>query len=112
MRECVGAWTDGMHARAGHLAPARSERQRRTLGVDRTSTHGTLGRYRRTDVSVKLPCVHYKFINWLCAAARQDNYFVIPQTNYPEWRGSPHDTEKLLIAQVYDSPLIQIALFQ
>ena len=31
-----------MRARAGHLAPARSERKRRTLWVDRTSPHGRL----------------------------------------------------------------------
>ena len=44
-RECVGAWTGGMRAQAGHLARARSQRQRRTLRVDRSSTHGSMDRY-------------------------------------------------------------------
>ena len=42
-----------MRAQAGHLAPARSERERRTPWVDRRSTHDTLGRLPdRRDVGV------------------------------------------------------------
>ena len=32
-RECVGAWTGGMRAQAGHLAPARSERSGEPFGL-------------------------------------------------------------------------------
>ncbi len=42
-RECVGAWTGGMRAHAGHLAPRGRSASREPPG-DRRSTHGSAGR--------------------------------------------------------------------
>ena len=75
-RECVGAWTGGTRAQAGHLAPARSERAENPPGL--TGRARVTRLLHETDDRTGLSRRHTRCAGRCRAAAVRDSRCVVP----------------------------------
>ena len=75
-RECVGAWTGGTRAQAGHLAPARSERAENPPGL--TGRARVTPLLYETDDRTGLSRRHTRCTGHCRAAAVRDSWCAVP----------------------------------